>query len=641
MELVFKIKTLKLSPQIPENIMTNVSIVIIGMGQRGLTLLERLHAVLSHRELNVKIDLHLIDPSTPGQGIHEWTQPEHLLVNTIAGQITMYCDESVTDAGPVLLGPSALDWALERGYKKIDNRFVVADCGEPVDENTYLPRALLGEYLTWVYDKLIGDLPHYVNVVNHRRDAINVTPRIENKFDVKLEGGFVIEADYVFMTMGHSLGGKDAFDLKFETWVNAGKSGNSRLNYFRMPYPISLLNSISSQAKVAICGVGLTATDAISALTLGVGGRFEKVAFDRYKYTPCGREPEIAVFSRQGLPAGGRAVNQKGTYGQYKAKFFTREFVDECRQQNLCERNNAQLDFDRDLWPMLKKEMSYVYSCTAKGEWVPPSDFQSEPEADAAIDLLMVPAAHRTFVDQDEYRRYVRQHLVEDIADCFDGNVNNPRKAAADILRDIRDNIRYAVDYCGLTPESHRRFLSYWCSISNRIASGPPKERNMEMLALIDAGVLSFFGPTPVMAYDQSCNRFTLSTDRFAQPVTESFDVLIRAKVDLFEPQSSPSPLIQNMLASGVITPFKNGDFIPSGIEINETVNVIDRKGAVLSNLWALGYVVEGAHFYTYVLPRSYSNSRGLQDAGRAVVAMVDDILERSELGHSLNCAAV
>lgn len=621
--------------------MKNISVVIVGMGQRGLTLLERLHAVLSERSFDVGIDLHLIDPSTPGQGIHEWTQPEHLLINTIAAQVTMYCDESVTNSGPVLPGPSLLEWAIDRGYKKLDGRFIVSDEGEPVDENTYLPRSVLGEYLTWVYDRLLDELPDYVNVINHRRNVVNIVPVGDNKIEVDLDGGFKIDADYVFMTMGHSLGGKDAFDQKFDDWVEQGKAGNSHLAYFKTPYPITSLNSISSQAKVAICGTGLTAADAISALTIGLGGRFEKVSFDRYRYIRCGREPEIVVFSRQGLPAGGRAVNQKGTYGQYKAKFFTRDFVDVCRRKNERERGNAQIDFDRDLWPTLKKEMAYVYSSSLAGEWADPATYQVEPEIEAAIDLLIAPAADLEFADQEDYRKYVRRHLAEDIADCYGGNVENPRKAAADILRDIRDNIRHAVDYCRLTPESHRRFLSYWCSISNRIASGPPKERNMEMLALIEAGVLSFFGPKPDLGYDEESHRFTLSTDRFEQPAREAFDVLIRAKVDLFEPAASPSLLIQNMLASGVITPFRNGDFKPSGIEVTEGVNVIDRNGEVIRNLWALGYVVEGAHFYTYVLPRPYSNSRGLQDAGRAVIAMVDDIAARCESDQSLAIAAV
>jgi hypothetical protein len=68
---------------------------------------------------------------------------------------------------------------------------------------------------------------------------------------------------------------------------------------------------------------------------------------------------------------------------------------------------------------------------------------------------------------------------------------------------------------------------------------------------------------------------------------------------------------------------------------------VINRAGDVIPNLWALGYVVEGAHFYTYVLPRPFSNSRGLQDAGRACIAMVNDIAARCEAEQALDAEAV
>jgi hypothetical protein len=74
---------------------------------------------------------------------------------------------------------------------------------------------------------------------------------------------------------------------------------------------------------------------------------------------------------------------------------------------------------------------------------------------------------------------------------------------------------------------------------------------------------------------------------------------------------------------------------------VDGAVNVLDRDGNAIRNLWALGYVVEGVHFYTYVLPRPYANSRGLQDAGRAVVAMVGDIAQRCKVDQSLDCAAV
>lgn len=605
--------------------MKRFTIVVVGMGQRGLCLLERLSATLKDFPVNSSLSLHLVDPAVPGQGIHNWDQPDHLLINTIAGQVTVYADESVTGAGPIYKGPTYLEWARERGYRRLNGRFVISEAGEEIDENAYLPRSLLGEYLTWAYDELLKSLPAYVSVFNHRREAVEVVPREDRKIEVQLEGGFSIVADFVFLTTGHANCGPDELDLMYEGWVKKGRARNSHLNYYRTPYPISSLNAIGPEAKVAICGTGLTAADAISALTVGVGGKFETISADRYRYIPCGREPEITLYSRQGLPAAGRAINQKGIYGQYKAKFFTLKFVDEQKRKS----ESGKLDWRRDLLPMLKKEMAYVYHCSVTGEWVDPLAYEPSEEDEAAIEDLLYPVKEQYFTDHKEYTKFIRKHLLEDIADCFAGSVDSPRKAAADMLRDIRDNIRYAVDYSGLTPESHRDFLSSWCSISNRIGSGPPKERNIELLALMDAGIVTMFGPRPTLSYNQETDQFSLASTNLLEPAVKNFDVLIRAKVELFKPETSPSPLIANMLKSGVAVPYYNGDFHPGGIDIDVNCNVINWAGESLENLWALGYVVEGPHFYTYVLPRPYANSRSVQDAGKAILSMIQQISSR------------
>lgn len=508
-----------------------------------------------------------------------------------------------------------------------------ADFGEPIHENAYLSRALLGEYLVWTYDRIVESLPANAKVVNHRREAVDVLPLENGKIDVQLDGGFTIHADFVFLTTGHTGCGPDELDRQYAAWAEQGKAGNSHLAYLRNPYPITRLNGISPDASVAICGAGLTAADIVSALTVGVGGRFETVSDRRLQYHPSGREPRLTLYSRQGLPAGGRAINQKGTYGQYKARFFTMDFIDATRRQTISERGTEQLDFDRDLWPALKKEMVYVWRCTIDGVWAEPDTFVPTLEDEQAVERMIAPLGPEPLDSQAHYQDLVRQYLVEDIDNAFGGNVENPAKAAADMLRDVRDNIRLAVDYSGLTPQSHARFLSYWCSISNRLASGPPKERNVELLALIDAGMLQFFAPAPELSFDPERKQFKLSSDRFETPVADYADVVIRAKVDVFDPETSTSPLVRNMLASGTAVPYKNGTFQPSGIDIDKAVNVINSKGASIVNLWGLGYIAEGAVYYTYVLPRPFANSRSLQDAGKTVMAMFAQIDDRLAKG--------
>jgi hypothetical protein len=69
-----------------------------------------------------------------------------------------------------------------------------------------------------------------------------------------------------------------------------------------------------------------------------------------------------------------------------------------------------------------------------------------------------------------------------------------------------------------------------------------------------------------------------------------------------------------------------NGEYHPSGIDIDENLRVKDAGGAVQPRLWAIGFVAEGPHFYTHALPRPGIASRQTVDAERIALALYDDI---------------
>jgi len=77
--------------------MQTCHVVIVGAGPRGLGVLERITAVYAERAPDWGLHVHLVDPGEPGQGTHKSFQPEHLLTNTVAGQLTLFTDESVRD----------------------------------------------------------------------------------------------------------------------------------------------------------------------------------------------------------------------------------------------------------------------------------------------------------------------------------------------------------------------------------------------------------------------------------------------------------------------------------------------------------------------------------------------------------------
>ena len=78
----------KIALQMGWDQMATARVGIIGVGPRGLTVLER---IVANERLRKTTDLqiYLFDPNPPGVGCHDPEQEDHLLVNTVAGQITM------------------------------------------------------------------------------------------------------------------------------------------------------------------------------------------------------------------------------------------------------------------------------------------------------------------------------------------------------------------------------------------------------------------------------------------------------------------------------------------------------------------------------------------------------------------------
>jgi len=184
--------------------------------------------------------------------------------------------------------------------------------------------------------------------------------------------------------------------------------------------------------------------------------------------------------------------------------------------------------------------------------------------------------------------------------------------------------LQAAIEHGGLTPASHRQFMEVYHPAFNRSAFGPPLRRNQELLALLDAGVIEILsGPHSSIELDEQTACYVLSTQFGGGVVKHAVDVLLVARLDGFFPASDDSLLIRNVLRRGLARPYFNGSFHPGGIDIDSAGRPRDDFGQPSRNLWALGYLAEGAHYYTHALPRPQMRSRQVLDADRSVHAMV------------------
>ncbi|MDE1180843.1 FAD/NAD(P)-binding domain-containing protein [Paraburkholderia sp.] len=605
--------------------MTLTNVTLVGMGPRGLSVLER---ILEHAQRvppDARLHIDVIDTGECGQGSHPSRQPDHLLINTVASQISMFAPISVAGGGSC--GPSLVEWAAASGYRRFGQRFLRVEdsSGAAITEFDHLPRSLLGEYLAWMYDRVVSLLPERITVVHHRTRVVDIEPRGE-RFQIRLDNGYLYPTDFVFLLTGHGRRKPTIDDLQASGFVTGHVRRNPKLGYFASPYPVTGLSSIPAQATVAVQGFGLTSHDVISELTLGRGGRYIETS-EGLRYRPSGKEPKILLFSRNCLPFAARGVNQKGLTGKHRARFFTpdaiRTLADGARQA----RSDPRIDFRAHVLPLIVKEMAYAYRSAALQQTVDPSTFDATPEENAAIESILWPLKGRRFESADAYRAFFDAQFKHDLEHAFKGNLSSPVKAATDVLRDTRDALRTAVESGGLTPDSHRYFVEEFNAITNRVAFGPPKQRNVEFLALRSAGLLDLAGgPGASVTGDPQRAQFRIDTP-YVDGVSQCFaDVLIAARLDSYSPLTDDSPLTDTLLGRGLIRPYRNGDYHPGGIDIDTQSRPLGRDGRPHPRMWAIGFVVEGPHFYTHALPRPQIASRQTADAERCVLQLFDAV---------------
>lgn len=621
-------------------------VAIVGAGPRGLGVLERIQAMLSeehllHIGINARINIHVIEPGEPGHGVHSPEQPSHRLLTTAAGAVTMWDSADQEYA----VGPSLKDWANANGYRFVDGQFVRnTRAGRAIRETDHLPRALLGSYLDEVYrtlEKLIDD-DSRLRLIHHPLRAVDIRLRPPDppeegakahpgRIKIVLEKGLPLIVDHVVLTAPPE-GSLSVDESELLERVARCQDRNAQLKFVPRPHPLDALEDVAPESVVAVRGMGRSCLDVVAELTVGRGGRFVRPPGGQLSYRASGREPRIVLFSRSGFALDTRASDRKGPDDSFEPHFLTRTVIDALRADAMSRTGSMQLDFEADLLPRLEQEIAYAVHCSSEGaSAVDPSHFEpSERELSAARALLRAPEVP-AFADYPSYAQAMRERLAGDLSRARQGNVSHPLNAGAYVLHEIRDVLRYAVDFGGLTPDSHRRFLALAARM-DRSAGAVPARRSEEMLALIDAGVV-FPGPGPDSdaELDEDAARFVLRSKSLDVSHEMEADVLIHAQLGDITDQPQTNSLYANLLESGLVRRYRNGDFAPGGIDINFQRHVVDRTGTPIKTIDAAGIATEGINWMTNVLPGRGPSIRPLVDATQIAANITNRIMRRYE----------
>ncbi len=635
---------------------SNAEVCIVGAGPRGLSVLERLCANERAAPSFPELLIHLVDPWPPGAGqVWRPEQSRHLLMNTVASQVTIYSDESNRIEGPVEPGPSLYDWARQLAL------LGPLDDHDPYDEETleeakslgpdsYPTRAFYGHYLNDCYRRIVSGAPAHVTVRVHESRAVAMADThgvTGGPQGVRLASGTRLNnLDAIVLAQGHVPSRLTPRQERTATLARI-----HYLTYVTPSNPADVdLSAIRPGEPVLLRGLGLNFFDYMALFTVGRGGSF-RTEDGRLRYRPSGREPVMYASSRRGVPHHARGENEKGPFGRYFPRLLTPEHVAALRGRGA---EGERVHFATDLWPLICREVESVYYETllaSRGRGAEREAFAERflavpPDQDTTevLDAFGVAAADRwdweriarpahleRFADREAFRAWLLGHLRNDLSEARAGNVNGPLKAALDVLRDLRNEIRLAVDHGGLEGNSHRDDLEGWYTPLNAFLSiGPPASRIAEMIALIEAGVLELTGPGTEIRFDTADPSFVAESALVPGPPIRS-RALIEARLQEPDLRRTDDPLLRHLLATEQVGPYRipgscGTTYETGGLAVTERpYHLLDARGRPHPRRFAFGVPTESVHWVTAagIRPGVDSVTVGDSDAiARAMLAL-------------------
>ncbi len=162
--------------------------------------------------------------------------------------------------------------------------------------------------------------------------------------------------------------------------------------------------------------------------------------------------------------------------------------------------------------------------------------------------------------------------------------------------------LAYAVDFGGLTAESHRIFLETYMRHHNRLANGAGLEVMERIQALAELGIVDVsVGPRARVEPDEESGGFRIVGDRTGAEVIA--DTLVGGTVHPFDPERDVLPLYPNLLRRGAIRKWSNpaaaGDaYEPGGLDLSPRFHPVRADGTVDERLTLLGPPSEGVMFF-------------------------------------------
>lgn len=616
---------------------SHTDVAVIGGGPRGMAVIERLISRIKDENSRKPIHITWYDDNGFGSG-KVWSpyQCHLLLMNTVTAQLSAFPDESAKLSGQYTAGPTFYQW-LKSSYAR---EFLASDPvllaeASSATEDTYSSRALYGTYLQWSVNQLLKESREYCPIKLVARRAVSLEKK-ENSLLIRDSLGGRVEAKSVVLSLGHTPQALSGTEKSLSK-----KAEESTVTYLpRGDASIQRAAKLPAKESIILRGMGLTFFDYMTLLTEGRGGHFRECAHGKH-YVPSGKEPHIIACSRKGAPHHARGRNQKRPDERWVPRILTEEYA--------ATLSNAT--FSTDVWPKIAQEVELAFtislleanntdydeeSLVSLGkqggrsliEW---RGSQGYTETLDWSELFQTKWTNSTGEKLRDYQDTVASKIENDIAEAEKGNKSGPLKAALDVLRDIRNEVRECVQYGRITGDSFKEELLARYTPTNAFLSiGPPIQRLEQMRALIKAGILTVLPADPIISIDESSGKVDYFNPSMPHEKGEA-TALVEARLPTSSIQNTADPLIISAASLGLIRPhyFKNTRCVSGAIDVDPHSFRVQSDNGKRVSLYVYGIPLEGLQWGTTATIRPFANSVIIHDADAIASSIQEDLHER------------
>ncbi|WP_258101893.1 FAD/NAD(P)-binding protein [Marinoscillum pacificum] len=564
--------------------MRNFQIAIVGGGPKGLYALERLLANLSTVSLSFSCIIHLFEGHAQfGSGqVYRIDQEPFLIMNIRSKSINVW---QYSEPSPVVSHQYSFDeW---RDYQ-----------GSNIIDSDYPPRALVGSYLRWAYDKLIESVPQNVYIHEHHAEVVKLKSTNEGVLLIDSEPDEKqILCDSVLLATGHPRRTLTKGELVIKKCLKKFEDKH----FVEFPYPLQTLDPLND--TVAIKGMGLTFIDVVLALTEGRGGQFIE-GDSGMSYLASGNEPTtIYAFSRSG-----KWMHCRGALDySYQPVYFTRHAIDQLRKAT------GKLHLERDLVPLIFQEFRHAYYMTLFQKYnFMPGCCDSYHDLIVAISIfseaypheplfnpqeLLEPLMAPGFQRPEDIHRCQKERLKEIITMAEEGPELNPIASIGYVWTSIVDVFDDVYRFGGLSAKCQETFDQKYAPFIQRISYGPPLENMKKIYALVQASLLNLgIGACSDITFDAHTGNHVISSKLHGE------QVIVGALVDARIPKVDcvqDTGLYGNMVTSGEASLFINEDvlgnkYTPGCLQQTSKGEIINQYGLPNSRVYVTGIPTTG-----------------------------------------------